>query len=201
MVSCLLGAVAVSAEPVGAITKSQLQAKTLSLSDLPTGWSVDNSSSGGGSANVTGCFRKLVALGPVPKGLTRARVEYVMKTLPQMDETLETGKGAPARYIKYRGILRNCKSVSYTASDGTTVKGSVGAMSFPPLGDSSSAYAINLTASGVSLGIDVVLFRAGSITGQLLYFDFSPDATVVQEYATAAVNKVEGKPVTIPTSS
>jgi hypothetical protein len=90
--------------------------------------------------------------------------------------------------------------VSITTSDGTKATGSIGAMSFPALGDSSSAYAINLTASGVSLGIDIVLFRVGAITGDVLYFDYSPDPMAVQHYATAAVNKVEGKPTNPATS-
>jgi hypothetical protein len=89
----------------------------------------------------------------VPKGLTRVHVQYVMQMVPALQETLETGKGAPARHARFKGILRSCKSVSFITSGGAKVTGSVGAMSFPPLGDSSSAYAINLTASGVSLGL------------------------------------------------
>ena len=40
-----LGAVLVivTAAPAGATTKAQVKARTLSLSNMPTGWSVDNS--------------------------------------------------------------------------------------------------------------------------------------------------------------
>jgi len=48
VVGLVLGFSFVAAMPAGAMTKSQLRSKLLTLSNMPTGWTVDNSSSGAG---------------------------------------------------------------------------------------------------------------------------------------------------------
>ncbi len=190
--------------PAGAASHAQLKAKALSLSDMPAGWSVDNSSSAG-TTNLGGCLKNLQALGHPAKGISRAEVKFTDQQLPDLQETIESGKGATQRYTKYLGILNGCKSISFTESDGTQVTGSVGAMSFPTLGSPSSvqsdAFALNLTIKGINATIDVIMFRVGQIDGELLYADLSPDTATVQAFATEAVNKIEGKTVTPPTQN
>lgn len=73
-------------------------------------------------------------------------------------------------------------------------------MSFPTIGDQSSAYAMNLSSQGVSVGVDIVLFKAGKFDAELVYEDFSPDASTVQSFATQAVAKVLGIASTQPTT-
>jgi hypothetical protein len=187
-----------AAVPAGAVSQAQLKSKALSLSDMPTGWSVDNSSSGG-TSNLGGCLKNLQALGRPAKGIARVQVKYTDQTVPSLQETLESGKGAAKRYEKYLSILNGCKSISITSGT-TQFTGSVGAMSFPTIGNSSSAFAINLTADGVSVGIDLILFRVGQIDGDMVYEDYSPDTSVVQSFATNAVDKIEGHPTTPPTT-
>lgn len=183
----------------GATTSAQVKAKALALSDMPTGWSVDNSSSGGVS-NVGGCLTGLQALKKrPPKGLARAEVKYTDGQAPSLQETVEAGKGSVARYDKLLGILNKCKSLSYTV-DGVHVTGRVGAMSFPRFGASSHAFAMNLQAEGESAGVDLVLFQVGEYDGDLLYFDLSPDPSTVQAFVMEAVNKIQGKAATPPTT-
>jgi len=57
-------------------------------------------------------------------------------------------------------------------------------MSFLTIGDHPSAYAMNLSSQGVSVGVDVVLFKAGQFDAELVYEDFSPDAYTAQAFAT-----------------
>ena len=57
------------------------------------------------------------------------------------------------------------------ASGGQTINGTVGAMSFPQQGAQSNAYAVNITVQGVNAGADLVLFRVGSMLGEVIYED------------------------------
>ena len=95
--------------------------------------------------------------------------------------------------------MSGCTTVNGAVS-GTKVTGSVGAMSFPSVGaDSQQAYAVRLSAGGESVVIDAIYFRVGKVDGSFTYEDFSPDASTVQTYVAAAVEKIRGKPVTTPT--
>jgi len=179
-------------------TQSALSAKTLAVGDMPSGWSVDDAG-GGGVSGATGCFKALqqAAAKPRSKELARASVSYQQQDIPALSETLISGSGADARYARYLGIMAGCKQVSLQAS-GITITGNVSALSLPAVGDSSHAFAIALSAKGITVGIDLVLFRVGSIDGQLTYLDFSPDPSTFQAFATEAVNKIEGKPFKAP---
>jgi hypothetical protein len=192
MVAVFGAGLLIGCAPAGAMTKQQLQTKALAISDMPSGWSVDNSTSGG-LAGVTGCLTELRALKNAQRGVTRVEVSYKDGTAPAMSETLLSGSGAAARYAKYVKTLNGCTSVSLTTSDGTA-SGSVGAMSFPTVGNSSSAYALTLTLQGVNVGIDIVMFRVGKVLGDITYEDLgTPDASTVQGFADQAASKVEAK--------
>jgi hypothetical protein len=74
-------------------------------------------------------------------------------------------------------------------------------MSFPTVGDRSSAYAISLQIQGITAGVDVVVFQTGKIIGEVVYEDFgTPDPAQLQAFVTEAVNKVEGKPISTLTT-
>ena len=180
------------ATPAGAITQSQLRSKALAISDMPSGWSVDNSTSGGIS-NAGGCFKTLQSLKHPTKGITRVEVAYTQRQVPALQETLIAGKGASSRYNKYVSVLNSCKSVSLTESNGTTITGSVGAMSFPTVGNASAAFAVNLTSQGINIGVDIVLFRVDKVLGDIVYEDIgSPDTSTLEGFVTKAVNKIAG---------
>lgn len=189
-----LGLAGSVAAPVGATTQSQLQAETLSLSNMPTGWSVENSANGT-ATDRTGCLKGLRSLGLPAKGIARADVTFHSHTVPAFEETLESGKGALPRYERYLEILETCKQVSVTTSKGIQITGSVKAMPFPTVGSSSSAFALDWNAEGVNVGTDIVMFRAGQVDGRVAYGDYSPNTATLQALVTAAVDKVEGKPV------
>jgi hypothetical protein len=185
----------------GAATASQVKQKLLSVSDLPDGWSVQKGNSGGGSvSDLGGCFKGLSSRPQAVKGVTRAEIGFVDGIFPAAAETLEEGKIAAARYTSFEHTLSKCSAVSVTAN-GIKVSGTVGALSVPTIGNASAAYAINFTASGETLGIDLILFKEGSTFGLLSYESLgSPTAAAAESLAAAAAEKAQGEPVT-PLSS
>jgi hypothetical protein len=196
LVLVLLAGCGLLAEPPVAASTLPISSKVLKLSDLPAGWSVDNSSSG---ATIIPC---LANLKKVPKGVPRASVSYRQaSSVPELGETLETGPGSINRWNAFNRGFSKCKTFS-VKQNGKTATGTVGAMSFPKVGDQSSAYAMTLLTQGVTLGIDIILFRVGSYVGDLLYADLgSPDLSRVQSLTTEAIAKINGQPTTSPATS
>ncbi|HEY2213906.1 MAG TPA: hypothetical protein VGH31_02530, partial [Acidimicrobiales bacterium] len=90
-------------------------------------------------------------------------------------------------------------------SAGTTLSGSVAALPFPKVGSRSQAFALPLSAKGISgpsVFIDYVFFQVGSIIGVVEYADLSqPTVALVKGFVTEAVRKVEGKPALPPTTT
>ena len=80
--------------------------------------------------------------------------------LPILEELLAVGPHELKRLSALNRSLANCSSITIT-SDGTTLGGTVGATSFPKVGDHSRAYAITFAYQGLSIDFDLVLFKAG----------------------------------------
>ncbi len=181
--------------PAGASNKSQLEARALSLSNFPTGWSVDNAPR---PAEDQGC---LSGLKKISKHETKVSVSFTDGGLPEVDEVLTSGPGSSPRYNELLHALSVCKK-PYTVTSGTTTASvSVGAMSYPTVGKRSAAFALTLTVQGVQAGADLVLFQVGSVSGAVDYEDLGqPDIGEAQAFVTEAVDKVEGKPTTTPTT-
>jgi hypothetical protein len=180
------------AAPGSALTRDQLHSKLLSLSNLPTGWAVDTTSSSGGSVTA-GCLAGLKRP-PAQKGEFEVTVKYENGQIPLLNELLVAGPGSVASYNRVNHILAGCKRLSGT-SGGQTITATVGAMSFPKVGTASAAYAVTASSEGISVGADFVVFRVGSIAGMIEYADLGqPDASQLRGFVTEAVNKVEGKP-------
>jgi hypothetical protein len=159
--------------PAGGSTKSQLEARALSLSNFPTGWSVDNAPR---PAEDQGC---LSGLKKISKHETKVSVSFTDGGLPEVDEVLSSGPGSAPRYNELVKALNACNK-PYTVTSGTvTGKVSVGAMSFPTVGQRSTAFALTLTVQGVNAGADLVLFQVGSVSGAVDYEDLGqPDPAV-----------------------
>lgn len=193
--------VAGTALPAGAApSQAQLKLKALSLSDMPIGWSVDNSSSGGGPSNAGGCLKVLGSAKPT-KQSPHVNVAYEGgPTAPALVESVSEGKVATTDYAHLVKILNGCTTVSLT-EHGVTIKGAAGALNLPTVGQQSHAYVFNFTVNGINLGLDVVAFRAGPIIGTLGYMNIGPtDTSTIQGFADEAAAKAEGKPATPPPS-
>jgi len=186
MASLVLLIAAANALPAGAVSASQLHSKLLKVSNLPTGWSVDSSSS---SPTDQDCLSSLKSSF---KHEVKATAAFVNGSLPALQETIESGPGIDARFATFVKTLNKCKSVEYS-SGGETVHGTMGAMSFPKVGSRSNAFAASLTVQGINAGADIVLFQVGSIIGDVVYEDLGvPDIEELQGFVEEAIAKLEG---------
>ncbi len=174
-------------------TESVLKAKILSLSNLPTGWSTDTTATQSGDV---GCLAGLKE----NHNETKVKVEYEDGQFPELEELLTAGPAAGSAYRSLEKSLNHCTSYSFS-SGGTKATVTVGALSFPSVGNQSAAYALQISAEGENAESDLVMFRVGKIYGAVEYADLgTPDPDQAQAFITEAVDKVEGKTVTIPTT-
>jgi hypothetical protein len=178
--------------PASAASKSQLRPKALSLSNMPTGWSVNNSN--GSSTTNCGLKPKL------PKHDSQITVSYIDGQAPSISQVLATGPTVSSVYNTVLKNLEACKTIT-VSSGSTKISGTGGAMSYPSVGAASAAYAFNLTDKGVAIGLDAVLFKVGKFISVVSLVDLgTPDTGVLEEFVTEAIAKIEGRPTTTPTT-
>jgi hypothetical protein len=190
-----LAVVLATGVPASAVTTTELKSKALSLTNMPTGWSL-HPPVGSAAAN-TRCLKLFKA--PFPHEV-QTTVLFEDGNLPALEEALQSGSGLDVRYRKLKSALTACRGFSFTAS-GKTFHGTARSMSFPTFGDRSGAFALTFTDQGVRVGADVVLFKVGAIIGEVLYEALgTPDTNELQAFMTEAVNKIEGKPTVAPAS-
>ena len=121
-------------------TESVLKAKILSLSNLPTGWSTDTTATQSGDV---GC---LAAGLKENHNETKVKVEYEDGQFPELEELLTAGPAAGSAYRSLEKSLNHCTSYSFS-SGGTKATVTVGALSFPSVGNQSAAYALQISSS------------------------------------------------------
>ena len=140
-------------------TTSKLSAKLLTISQMPTGWSIYHSSSSGG----VGCLANVLK----PKGITltaHATASFSGNGgVPSVDEGLATYSNAKTAYRKIVSRLASCKQFNGTANGITVKNSSIGQMSFPRYGNASEAFATTFTVDGDNLAEDFVVIRDGGI--------------------------------------
>jgi hypothetical protein len=193
---------AVPAMPAGALTRSQLRSKALSLSNMPAGWTVASTSSSGGgsstSALMSGCLK---GVPPAPKDQTVVKVAYRGSRIPLFGEELGWGRGALSGYNRVNEILGACRHFSGT-SEGRAYSVTVEALSFPKFEGTTSAYSVKFTSRSTHVTTDLVLLRVGPVECTIVYSEVGqPDPNQLQGFVSEAINKIEGKQTTPPTSS
>lgn len=179
---------AIAPASVGAaskITKAELKSKLITVAQLPSGWSVDNSSSSGSTGG--GCFANTNHI-EARGGDIETSASFENGNLPDFNEELAGGRSLSTNFTKIEDYLNGCKKASITDS-GTRYSGTIGAMSFPTVGSRSAAYQVSFRIKGLTLGIDIVLFQAtSSIGGVLLYGDLGqPDTGQLENFAKLAL--------------
>jgi hypothetical protein len=164
--------------------KANLQALSLSISDLPTGWSVDNSSTSPSSS----CYSDPLTKVPSISYLSTRFVQG--GSFPVLIQELGQYQDSRAAFDSIKSTLDACHNFTET-SDTTTVSGSLGAMSFPQIGDGSAAYTATLSAQGVTVSQSFVLVRKGQILTIVALGDYgSVDTTQLQQFVNQAVAKL-----------
>jgi hypothetical protein len=177
--------VAASSAPTAVDPASQL----LAVSDLPTGWAIDNS--GDDTSGAPKCLATLKdSFASVKKANADFALQGSVSALTQAIGTYTTATSASAAFDRGIGILDGCKEISFT-SGGEKYTGSIGAMSFPSLGDRSKAWALTLSNSGVTIGFDVVLVLKGAEIEELALGDLgAPDTDLLKTFCDKALAKL-----------
>lgn len=170
----------------GNSTESALQARLLSVADLPAGWSAVPVSPG----SVQTSAPCLSSLATNPSGWTYATAAFVQGTvIPTLGEVLATGPQARQEWHSFGQALARCRTATLTIA-GKKARATIAPLSFPRVASTSSAYAWAFTISGIRIGFDLVLFETGAYTGYLTYADLGPpEAATVRAFADAAVAK------------
>jgi hypothetical protein len=179
---------------MGMITSASANASTLKLSSellsvgqMPTGWRIDNSSSGGG----VGCLANILE----PKGIKQTSHASVALddngNTPLVTEKLSTYSKATTAYKKIVATLSACKYVSGT-SGGTKATGTVGQMNFPHYGTTSTAFSVSLLIQGTTLGADLLIVRKGNVVMGIEEVDLqSVDVNQFQGFVIKALANVK----------
>lgn len=171
-----------------------LQAQLLTLADMPTGWKVDNTpdsaTSGGGCLNaVTKLLKSGVA--------SHAEADYAGGTneIPSMSETMgwlgtNSQGAASTKFAAASAAMDQCKTFTID-NNGTMIKGTVGRMNAPGVGDQSGSWQVEASAEGFTLGLDFELFRKGDELATVVYDDLgTPDLTQFTAFCTQAAARM-----------
>jgi hypothetical protein len=194
-VALTFGAATFIVNSAGATTKTQVDSHLLSISNMPTGWSVDDSIN---SSSSIPCLKPIKS---PTKDQVKASVAYEDGSLPEIQEVVAAGHGVVASYKKLNHVLEDCKSFTYS-SGGKKITGNIGPLLFPNVGAHSNAYAINLNVQGASVGADIVVFETGRYVCAVLYENIGvPDLGQARAFVNEAVSRLEGKPVVVPTNT
>jgi pimeloyl-ACP methyl ester carboxylesterase len=198
MIALAITAVLTSGCASGA--SSALQGRLLSVADLPAGWSAVPASANSQTHTNAPC---LSALSANRNGWTYATASFVQgPAIPNFSEVLASGPQARQRWQALSSALARCRTATVTVA-GTTAKAAIRPLAFPQAGGQSSAYVWTLTISGIRIGVDLILFGAGTYVGYLAYSDLgSPAESTVRAFADAAVAKAEqGSTAPVPGDS
>jgi hypothetical protein len=171
--------------------QATLQAQTLALTDLPTGWLATNGSTSGGGGATTGCKGKPFASS---QRTAVAAVSYQGPSeLPQLFEQIAAYSSASSVFAHGIDALGRCHLVSLNQG-GILLKIHVAKLSFPG-GKLTRAYSLTFTAKGQKVGIDLVVERLGAEIAEVSVADIpSPKVSQLKTFVTTAVNKIKASP-------
>ena len=184
----------------GRSTTAELHHLALSPSDLPTGWS---------AAPTSPRAQRVTANAPCLSNAKSTGLTYDVEAytqggaIPTFVEVLAAGPRLGPTWERLTAALASCRSATIDLA-GTKAKTTVRRISFPHIGDSSSASAWAFTFHGVRVGFDLVLFRVGNYGGYVTYSDLGvPRPATVRAFAQAAAAKVahDGSAAPIPATS
>lgn len=170
---------------------ANLQGQLLTLSDFPAGWSIDNSANND-SGSTPACFKGLKDTSQTKDHATASFKNG--SNLPNFSEGLQYYPGgAKPRMARLAKALGSCGQIKFT-SGGHSFTGTVGQLSFPPVGDQTEAYQVALSSPvgslNLTIGLDLVAVRKGSTIIGMIYVDLGTPAITEAEQL---VNKASAK--------
>jgi hypothetical protein len=170
-------------------TSAQIRPQLLTLSEMPAGWASAPNSKDGSSTTDQICSGKLDnSIGG--KNAPSAQVTFKAagsSLIPsELDEAIGYDPTASADFSKAKSILDSCHSGK---EQGVTL--SIGQMSFPSLGDQSSAWLVSGAESIISISAPIVIVRKGDYVMILTLLGTGSNQTSTLEgIATTAVGKM-----------
>ena len=178
-----------------AVTKAKLRSLLLQAEDLGAGWKKINLGSSSGST--PSC---LATFNHIPKSGVRAAVQFVQAAgSPLLSEELQTGPGAGTRLVAAEVALHTCSTLSINENGQEINVVIQSAPSFPQIGDASSAFTGGVRVANATVGLDIVLFRAGPYVGEILFVTQGiPNQGQVAGYALDAVANLRAIPAAPP---
>jgi hypothetical protein len=187
----------VGGPPAGAYTTSQLTSKTLSLNNLPTGWSV--SSFDTLTELLPDCLSGLQLLTATHHAMVS--VSFQDGTLPILQEELGwVSYGASDDYKLIVQALRGCRGPLYASLDAVPATVTVKPISYRTYGNRSAAFAVGTSffyeGRKLSTGTDLVIFQVNRVVGLVLYGELGiPPPSLSGSFVTEAIDKLEGKAI------
>jgi hypothetical protein len=170
--------------PTTTLPPPNLKPLLLSVTDLPTGWSVDNSKSGGSST-----FKGCKTFNTVNQ-TDSASTEFTDGGLPVLVESLGWSPNAPALLKSGIANVNQCKSMTIS-NNGQTEKATMGPMSFPTVGSKSAAYQMIVNIKGLNVDFDIVIAQKGNYLVLVALGDLGPpNTTQLQQFVSAAMTKI-----------
>jgi hypothetical protein len=195
-------------------TADELQKRLLTVSDMPTGYSAkaqatsgpgdspapeDSSSLSATTAECAQLFNQFDAESSSATSQGQATVKFQKSpTGPFVTETLESytdAAGLQKDMARVREAVDKCHDFSMKEDDGSEVKMTFSAASFPKMGDETVAFQLGarVTTSGRSLSVGgyMVAVRDGNVVTTIIAYGLpSVDATEVETITKKAVEKV-----------
>jgi hypothetical protein len=154
-----------------AYSSTQLQSMLLTTSDVPYGFSTEDSSQNSNTSIISPAACDIFPSATKPSNSTlavaSATIAFSAGTLgPFLGEELQgfsSEQKAKADMKKLGVTASTCNKFQTTDSDGAVSDYTVGSLSFPKGGNDLVAYRVSITGEGVSGSFDLVICRKGSI--------------------------------------
>jgi pimeloyl-ACP methyl ester carboxylesterase len=173
---------------------TSINARLLSVSDLPAGWTAVSSPTTSPDFTKSGCLSGLSATSN--SSHTSASVSFTERSgLPAIGEYLAHGTSLGAEYSRAVKELDNCHSLTFTQNK-YKIRATITRVALATVGNQSSTYALTYSVKGFALVSTVVFFRTSDYLGEFVYSDsVAPPASTITSLAREVANKAEGKTV------
>jgi hypothetical protein len=174
-----------TAAPVTTTTTApNVQPYLLAITDLPTGWAVDNSTVAPASSCYSDPLTKVPSL-----SYSTDKFDQGGST-PELVEELGYYQSGPVAFSTIKSTLDACTTFTESVN-GTTATGSLGATSAPSYGDQSAAYTASITDEGITINQGFVVVRKGNYVMAVALGDIgSVDTGTLDGFVSQALGKL-----------
>ncbi|MCX9191614.1 hypothetical protein C3Y87_09340 [Carbonactinospora thermoautotrophica] len=177
------------------LTQADLQSALLTVTDMPTGFTVDTSTkSSENDDELSGC----AAMDSVKKqDGPKAEANFTKGSFgPFVGEELALLGEEQARksMSMLNEVLAKCRTFTSKDDNGETVTVKLNTLSFPKIGDDTYALRVTLGSGGIAVDADVITIRRGGVLILITNAQLgSPDSQLTETVARKALAKVDAQ--------